>query len=107
MLHLFYVTGETKAMILTALLKLTNRFAEPASLTRARKILTSFEDSADIELQARSVEFMCIADPARVPALNEHRAGLLAPMPLLEESVLRARAGKQPNCTLVLHAAVL
>lgn len=93
MLHLYYVTSQTKAMILTALLKLTARFTDPLVLKRARTVIASYEDSGDLELQARSVEYTFIADASKVPGLEGHRAGLLAPMPLLEESVIRARAG--------------
>jgi hypothetical protein len=99
MLHLYYASVDTKAMALMALLKLTARFTDAGVLARVRRIIASFEGSSEVELQARSVEFTTIADPAKVPVLDEHRAGLLAPMPLLEEGVLRARAGAGTGAT--------
>jgi AP-1 complex subunit gamma-1 len=92
--HLYYASTDTKAMVLTALLKLTARLREPAQLARVRALLASFGVSPDVELQQRSVEFSTIADPARTPTLTaEARRALLEAMPKLDEAVLRARAG--------------
>jgi hypothetical protein len=153
-LHSFGADMETKAMVLTALLKLVVKLggaataasagsaASPhahaagsadAALARARRILASYEGSQELELQARAVEYSAIADPfgrlrdtdagagagaagaaaatggalldgspaaspstggasAAAGVVATHRAELVAPIPLLEEAILRARA---------------
>ena len=58
---LYYAAPETKAMALTAALKLTARLREPASLARLRAVLARFRVSGDVELQQRSLEFAAIA----------------------------------------------
>ena len=95
MLVLFYATGETRGMVLTAALKLTSRFGAAGSDAGAklRHIIASFASSADTELQARSVEFSVIAEPSAHSLLAPHRDTLLTNMPLLEESVMRERSG--------------
>lgn len=97
-IHLYYANADTKAMVLTALLKLTARLTGANEQKKIRSILVSFGMSPDVELQQRSVEFVQIADQAKTPTLTqEQRSGLLAPMPLLDESVLRSRAGGETS----------
>jgi len=92
-IHLYYANTDTKGMTLTALLKLFYRLKDTTSYNRIRTILHSFGISSDIELQQRSIEFTTITDSNRTPTLNDsQRRALVEPIPLLEESVLRARA---------------
>ena len=96
-LRLYYATPETRAMVLTALLKLTARCADAAASAAARALLAEHATSSDVELQTRAVEYGVICAPGGLPGgLSDParvKAELLAPMPLLEEGVLRARAG--------------
>lgn len=95
-LRLSFAAPETRAMVLTALLKATHRLARDApAVSAARALLGELSGSADVELQTRSVEYGVLASPAPLPGVTEAeaRSSLLAPMPLLEEAVLRARAG--------------
>lgn len=92
---LYYSSSELKAMVLTALVKLTSRFrGDVHQMQRVLGILNSYSTSSDVELQSRSVEYTQIANPSRTPTLsNEQRNGLVDPMPLLDESVLQSRSG--------------
>jgi len=92
---LYYSSSELKAMVLTALVKLTSRFrGDVHQMQRVLGILNSYSTSSDVELQSRSVEYTQIANPSRTPTLSdEQRNGLVDPMPLLDESVLQSRSG--------------
>jgi Adaptin C-terminal domain len=58
---------------------------------RVKSILASYSSSVDIELQQRSTEFSRLL--ANETQLKVSPADVLAPMPLLEEAVLRQRRG--------------
>ena len=92
---LYYASSELKAMVLTALVKLTSRLRGDMQQTqRVLGILSSYSSSSDVELQSRSVEYTQIANPSKTPTLSQpQRQGLVDPMPLLEESVLQSRTG--------------
>jgi AP-1 complex subunit gamma-1 len=92
---LYYASSELKAMVLTALVKLTSRFRGDAhQIQRVLGILNSYSSSSDVELQSRSVEYTQIANPSKTPTLSQdQRNGLVDPMPLLDESVLQSRSG--------------
>jgi AP-1 complex subunit gamma-1 len=92
---LYYASSELKAMVLTALVKLTSRLRGDVQQTqRVLGILSSYSSSSDVELQSRSVEYTQIANPSKTPTLSQpQRQGLVDPMPLLEESVLQSRTG--------------
>lgn len=169
-LHVFGATADTKAMVLTALLKIVVKLdpsgggaaptasaaaaAAPgsaeAALGRAKRIIASFAGSTELELQARAVEFSAIADPygrlrpaagagaataaspsadgdlmglgdalasaaapaaggagSAAPIVAAHRAELLAPIPLLEPAIMRARAAPAGIVAGDLAAAAL
>ena len=72
---------------MSALLKLTLRFGDNDALASIRRLLTKYAGSLNVELQQRSVEFSGLASDA----MAQHRATLLAPMPILDEGVFRRR----------------
>jgi len=78
---------------LTALMKLTTRFSEPAQIERIRRTLLSSSTSLDVEIQQRAVEY------ANLFAYDEVRRGVLEKMPPPEirdeERVLGERAPKK------------
>ena len=71
-LHLYYASSDTKAMVLTSLLKLTARYArDPSAVGLARQWLGEHASSSDVELQSRSVEYGVIASPAPLPGMED------------------------------------
>jgi AP-1 complex subunit gamma-1 len=69
---LYYTSPETRAMVLTAALKLTARFGrDPGAVAAARALLADYAGSSDTELQTRAVEYGVIATPGAVPGLDE------------------------------------
>lgn len=88
-MRLHSATNQTKGLCLSALLKLTARFDDPAVIKDIRRLLGKFAGSLNVELQQRSVEFVGLAQAA----MDRLRSDLLAPMPILEESVFRKRHG--------------
>ncbi|SPN98839.1 probable gamma-adaptin precursor [Cephalotrichum gorgonifer] len=88
-----YATQVTTEYIVTALVKLTTRFNDPAQLDRIRRILQSHQTSLDVEVQQRAVEY------GNLFGYDSIRQGVLEKMPppqIKEESrVLGAPAAKK------------
>ena len=94
-----YATPSVKEYIITALMKLTTRINSAAEIERIRRILQSYSDSLDVEIQQRSVEY------GNMFGYDEIRRGVLEKMPppvikevsrvFERETVPKARAGKK------------
>jgi AP-1 complex subunit gamma-1 len=86
-----YATPVVNEYVLTALMKLTTRFSDPAQIERIRRTLITSSSSLDIEIQQRAVEY------ANLFGYDEVRRGVLEKMPppeiREEERVLGERAG--------------
>ena len=82
-------TQATRCYVLTALLKLSDRFkgAEP---DRLAALLATFETSLQLELQQRSCEFLQLLDPASAGLRPE----VLGRIPALDEAMLKARRAR-------------
>lgn len=80
-MRLHCATSRTRAIVLSALLKLTTRFTEDAQLARVRKLLGSYSSSLDVELQQRSVEFAALASDEYASL----RPAVLEQMPVIED----------------------
>lgn len=86
-----YATQSVKEYIITALMKLTTRFKEPAQVEKIRKILASNSRDLDTEVQQRAVEY------GNLFAYDEIRRGVLEKMPppqIKEESRVLGEAAK-------------
>lgn len=94
-------TTTTKAMVLSALMKLLVRFNHAESTNRIRKIVKSYRNSLDMELQQRAVEYDIMSSDTQ--SLSSLREKLLARMPAMKESTLVLRSGV---ATTDVHEAV-
>ncbi|KAK3325321.1 adaptin N terminal region-domain-containing protein [Apodospora peruviana] len=70
-----YATQVTTEYIITALIKLTTRFSDPAQIERIRRLLQNHQTSLDVEVQQRAVEY------GNIFAYDEIRRGVLEKMP--------------------------
>lgn len=70
-----YSSQTINEYIITALMKLTTRISNPAQIERVRRILQSYTDSLDVEIQQRSVEY------GNMFGYDEIRTGVLEKMP--------------------------
>jgi len=70
-----YTNNTIRAFVLTALAKLSTRFAEPAQLHRITDALSQYESSIELELQQRAVEF------GQLLQLDSIKTGVLERMP--------------------------
>ncbi|KAI9155276.1 ap-1 complex subunit gamma-1 [Paramyrothecium foliicola] len=70
-----YGTQVTTEYIVTALMKLTTRFSDPAQVERVRRILQSHQTSLDVEVQQRAVEY------GNLFSYDQIRRGVLEKMP--------------------------
>jgi len=89
-----YATQSANEYIITALMKLTTRFADPAQIERIRKILASNSRSLDVEVQQRAVEY------GNLFGYDSIRRGVLEKMPppqIKEESRVLGEAAKKPK----------
>lgn len=87
-----YATQSVKEYIVTALMKLSTRFSEPAQIEKIRKILASHSQSLDVEVQQRAVEY------GNLFAYDEIRRGVLEKMPppqIKEENRVMGEATKK------------
>ncbi|KAK4191372.1 adaptin N terminal region-domain-containing protein [Podospora australis] len=89
-----YATEVTTEYLITALVKLTTRFTEPAQLERIRRILQNHQTSLDVEVQQRAVEF------SNLLSNDEIRRGVLEKMPppqIKESSRVLGESAKKAN----------
>jgi AP-1 complex subunit gamma-1 len=89
-----YATQSANEYIITALMKLTTRFSDPAQIERIRKILASNSRSLDVEVQQRAVEY------GNLFGYDSIRRGVLEKMPppqIKEESRVLGEAAKKPK----------
>ncbi|KAI5840092.1 adaptin N terminal region-domain-containing protein [Morchella snyderi] len=70
-----YSSQTINEYIITALMKLTTRISNPAQIERVRRILQSYTDSLDVEIQQRSVEY------GNMFGYDDIRTGVLEKMP--------------------------
>ena len=70
-----YTNNNIRGFVLTAVTKLSTRFTESAQLGRIRNILRSFDESIELELQQRAIEF------GKLLELEGIKSGVLERMP--------------------------
>ncbi|KAH7309439.1 adaptor protein complex gamma-adaptin subunit [Stachybotrys elegans] len=70
-----YGTQVTSQYIVTALVKLSTRFSDPAQVERVRRLLQHHQTSLDVEVQQRAVEY------GNLFAFDQIRRGVLEKMP--------------------------
>ncbi len=88
-----FATQVTTEYIITALIKLTTRFTEPAQIERVRRLLSGHNASLDVEIQQRAVEY------GNLFAYDQIRRGVLEKMPapqIKESSRVLGEAAKKP-----------
>ncbi|GFZ00089.1 gamma-adaptin 1 [Actinidia rufa] len=91
----------TRAMCLSALLKLSSRF--PACSQRIKDIIIQYKGSLVLELQQRSIEFNSI-----IEKYQNIRSLLVERMPVLDEATYNGRrAGSLPATTTASNGAAL
>jgi AP-1 complex subunit gamma-1 len=83
----YFSTETMKAMSLTALVKLSTRFSEPASAKRIKRLLRTFSSSLRLELQQRSVEYTSILGGP----MDGIRPKILDRMPVIPDMAGRRR----------------
>ncbi len=86
-----YATQSVKEYIITALMKLSTRFQQPAQIEKIRKVLSANSRDLDTEVQQRAVEY------GNLFAYDEIRRGVLEKMPppqIKEESRVLGEAAK-------------
>ncbi|KAM7201827.1 Adaptin N terminal region domain containing protein [Rhypophila sp. PSN 637] len=91
-----YATQVTTEYIITALIKLTTRFTDPAQIERIRRLLENNQRSLDVEVQQRAVEY------GNIFAYDEIRRGVLEKMPppqIKESSRVLGEATKKSTKT--------
>ena len=89
-----YATQSANEYIITALMKLSTRFTEPAQIDKIRRILAGYSRSLDVEIQQRAVEY------GNLFAHDAIRRGVLEKMPppqIKEESRVLGEASKKPK----------
>jgi AP-1 complex subunit gamma-1 len=89
-----YATQIVTEYIITALMKLTTRFSDPAQIERIRRILQSNSANLDVEVQQRAVEY------GNLFGYDQIRRGVLEKMPppqIKEESRVLGEAAKKPK----------
>ena len=70
-----YATQVSTEYIITALMKLSTRFSDPAQIERVRRILQAQQTSLDVEVQQRAVEY------SNLFSFDQIRRGVLEKMP--------------------------
>lgn len=88
-----YATQSATEYIITALVKLSTRFRQPAQIDRIRRILGNNSNNLDVEVQQRAVEY------GNLFAHDFIRRGVLEKMPppqIKEESRVFGEASKKP-----------
>ena len=70
-----YTNNNIRGFVLTAVTKLSTRFTEGEQLRRIRNVLSSFDQSIELELQQRAIEF------GKLLELDGLRSGVLERMP--------------------------
>jgi AP-1 complex subunit gamma-1 len=92
-----YVSQVSTEYLITALMKLTTRFSEPAQVERVRRLLQAHQTSLDVEVQQRAVEY------GNLFQYDQIRRGVLEKMPppqIKEETrVLGPAATKKAKAT--------
>jgi AP-1 complex subunit gamma-1 len=92
-----YATQISTQYIITALMKLSTRFSDPAQIERVRRLLQTNQTSLDVEVQQRAVEY------SNLFSFDEIRRGVLEKMPppqIKEESrVLGPAATKKAKAS--------
>lgn len=89
-----YATQVTTEYVITALVKLTTRFSDPAQAERVRRILQNHQTSLDVEVQQRAAEF------GNLFGYDQIRRGVLEKMPppqIKESSRVLGEAAKKIN----------
>ena len=89
-----YATQIATEYIITSLMKLTTRFADPAQIDRIRRLLQGNSASLDVEIQQRAVEY------GNLFGYDAIRRGVLEKMPppqIKEESRVFGEATKKPT----------
>ncbi|KAK4467077.1 adaptin N terminal region-domain-containing protein [Cladorrhinum samala] len=89
-----YATQVTTEYVITALVKLTTRFSDPAQIERVRRILQTHQTSLDVEVQQRAAEF------GNLFGYDQIRRGVLEKMPppqIKESSRVLGEAAKKTN----------
>lgn len=84
-----YATQVSTEYIITALMKLSTRFTDPAQVEKVRRILQTHQTSLDVEVQQRAVEY------GNLFSFDQVRRGVLEKMPppqIKEESRVLGRA---------------
>ncbi|KAM0755858.1 AP-1 complex subunit gamma-1 [Meredithblackwellia eburnea MCA 4105] len=87
-----YTNNSIRSFVLTAVTKLATRFSDPSQLTRIRGILHKFDNSIELELQQRAIEF------GQLLALDGIKGGVLErmPPPELKPTVMGTASEKKP-----------
>ena len=70
-----YASQTSTEYIITALMKLTTRFSDPAQVERVRRLLQTHQTSLDVEVQQRAVEY------GNLFSFDQIRRGVLEKMP--------------------------
>lgn len=70
-----YTNNQIRAFVLTSVAKLSTRFSEAAQLKRIRAILHGFDESIELELQQRAIEF------GKLMEMDGIKGGVLERMP--------------------------
>ena len=70
-----YTNNNIRGFVLTAVTKLSTRFTEGEQLRRIRSVLSSFDESIELELQQRAIEF------GKLLELDVIKGGVLERMP--------------------------
>lgn len=85
-----YTNNLIRQFVLTSMTKLSTRFTSSTSVTRIRNLLHGFDNSIELELQSRAIEFGKLLDLEN-PSI---KVGVLErmPMPEVRKSVMGAAA---------------
>lgn len=87
-----YTNNGIRAFVLTAVTKLSTRFSDPSQLARIRGILHQFDQSIELELQQRAIEFGMLL------SMDSIKTGVLErmPPPELKPTVMGTASEKKP-----------
>ncbi|KAK4705065.1 AP-1 complex subunit gamma-1, partial [Phenoliferia sp. Uapishka_3] len=87
-----YTNNGIRAFVLTAVTKLSTRFSDPSQLARIRGILHQFDQSIELELQQRAIEFGMLL------TMDGIKTGVLErmPPPELKPTVMGTASEKKP-----------
>lgn len=87
-----YTNNTIRAFVLTAVTKLATRFSDPSQQARIRGILHQFDQSIELELQQRAIEF------GKLLTMDGIKTGVLErmPPPELKPTVMGTSSEKKP-----------